>query len=122
MMTNPSIKDLNQGKLDINKILTSVKNLSKYENRIAGTEPIKKASLFIKGFLEEFQDIEVGIDKFPIYTSFPLESEVKVLSPVKKTISSFPNLYSLNTPPEGITSEIIYVERGGKEQYEGLDV
>lgn len=121
-MAYPSINDLNRVKLDINRILSSVKDLSEYENRIAGTESIKEASLFIKGFLEELQDIKVWIDKFPIFTSFPLESEVTIRSPVKKTISSFPNLYSLNTPPEGITNEIVYVERGGKEQYEGLNV
>lgn len=121
-MVNPPINNLYRDRIDISSVLSSVKNLSKYENRIAGTESIKEASLFIKGFLEELQDLEVWIDKFPIFTSFPLESEVKILSPVKKTISSFPNLYSLNTPAEGITNEIIYVERGGKEGYEGLNV
>ncbi len=121
-MANPFTKDLARDRLDFNNILSFVKSLSKYKDRIAGTESIKEASLFIKGFLEELQDIEVWIDEFPIYTSFPLESEVAVLSPIAKVFQSFPNLYSLNTPPEGVTNDVVYVERGGSKEYEGLDV
>jgi len=121
-MSNHSVKSLYSDQIDLSNILSSVKELMRYENRIAGTDEIKEASLFINNYLEKLPGIEAWIDKFSIYTSFPLESEVMVLSPLKKSILSFPNLYSLNTPPEGITSEVIYLGAGGEKVYEGKKV
>ncbi|MFX1283200.1 MAG: M28 family peptidase [Promethearchaeota archaeon] len=119
---DPSTNKLNKHIIDLKSIMTSVKELSSYKNRIAGTDQIKEACLFITGFLEDIQDIETWIDKFPIYTSYPVESEVNILSPIEKSLPSFPNLYSQNTSPEGLDGELIYVERGGKEEYEGVQV
>jgi hypothetical protein len=121
-MSNHSVKSLYSDQIDLSNILSSVKELMRYENRIAGTDEIKEASLFINNYLEKLPGIEAWIDKFSIYTSFPLESEFMVLSPLKKSILSFPNLYSLNTPPEGITSEVIYLGAGGEKVYEGKKV
>ena len=118
---NTLTNNLHNNKIDLESMLSSVKELSRYKNRIAGTDQIKEACLFIKGFLE-LHNIKTWIDEFPIYTSFPLESEVNIISPVRKNLLSFPNLYSLNTPSEGIKGEVVYVERGGKEEYEGIQV
>ncbi|MFX0185453.1 MAG: M28 family peptidase [Candidatus Hodarchaeota archaeon] len=121
-MTKQSTRRSYSDQIDLSNILSSVKELMRYENRIAGTDEIKEASQFINNYLVKLPGIEAWIDKFPIYTSFPLDSEVMVQSPLKKSILSFPNLYSLNTPPEGITSEVIYLGAGGEKAYEGKKV
>ncbi len=109
-------------RIDSRNLLSHLDRLATFENRIAGTDQIREASLYINEKLSEIQGIVAFIDNFPIFTSFPLNSEVIVHSPHKKKVSSFPNLYSLNTPPEGIEGEIVYVGAGSKEDYQGKTV
>lgn len=119
MKPSPSEKTGQLERINSRSLLSHLERLAKYENRIAGTEQIREASLYINQKLNEIQGIDAYIDNFPIFTSFPVNSEISILSPHKKKISSFPNLYSLNTPPDGIEGEIVYVGAGSRKDYEG---
>ncbi|MFW9855554.1 MAG: M28 family peptidase [Candidatus Thorarchaeota archaeon] len=103
-------------------ILIIIQELMKYENRIAGTEQIKNASRYISKFLDNFTGIKAWIDQFPIYTSFPISSDLSIITPIKKNVKSFPNGYSRPSPPEGIRGELVYVGSGGSTEYENKDV
>ncbi|MFW9777526.1 MAG: M28 family peptidase [Candidatus Heimdallarchaeota archaeon] len=124
VITKRSVTELTAGKIvpELENLLAIVQELMKYENRIAGTEQIKNASRYISEFLNSFTEIKVWIDQFPIYTSFPISSDLSILTPVKKNLNSFPNGYSRSSPPEGITGELVYVGSGSSADYENKDV
>ena len=89
--------------------------------RLAGTPQLLKAAQYINDKLNYF-GLNSRIDEFYIYSSFPVLSELKVLSPEQCVIESFPNLHSPSTLPEGIEGELVYVGAGGEEDYKDKDV
>jgi hypothetical protein len=107
--------------VDFNGMWKHVLNLSKYRDRIAGTTSIERAAKYIADELEETPGSEVWIDRFPLYTSFPEGAELRIMSPQAKKIMAFPNLFSLNTPSEGLTGEVVYVKGGMPEEYNGIE-
>ena len=63
-------------RIDSRNLLSHLDRLATFENRIAGTDQIREASLYINEKLSEIQGIVAYIDNFPIFTSFPLNSEI----------------------------------------------
>lgn len=89
--------------------------------RIAGTEELSKAANYIYNELKKY-GLNVRIDEFEIYSSFPIYSEFKILSPKQLVIESFPNIHSPSTLPEGIKGELVYVGAGTEEDYKDIYV
>lgn len=89
--------------------------------RLAGTEPILKAATYVKNKLSEY-GLDARIDHFPIYHSYPLGAELRVLSPETKVITAKPSCHIASTLPEGIEGELVYANVGGYDDYVGKDV
>jgi hypothetical protein len=62
------------------------------------------------------------IHELPAIVSFPHHGEFRVQSPVEIAIQANTLGHSLETMPEGISGELVYVGSGAFEDYEGKDV
>lgn len=89
--------------------------------RLAGTPEMQKAAEYIKERLAEY-GLEARIDNFPIYHSYPKDAELRVIYPETKVIAARPACHIASTSPEGIEGELIYLNVGSYEDYEGRDV
>lgn len=108
--------------LDTEMIWKHIVTLCKFTDRIAGTDNIEKASNYIVNCLEKLEGVKVWVDRFYFLTSYPEYSNFEIIEPELREIDSFPNLFSENTSPEGITGEIVYVGSGDEESYQNRDV
>ncbi len=111
----------NKFELDIEAIWRHVIALSNFTDRLAGTENIEKASNYIVNYLEKMEGVRAWIDRFYFLTSYPEYSYFEIIKPESKIVNSFPNLFSENTAPEGVTGDLIYVGSGDEESYQGID-
>lgn len=89
--------------------------------RQSGTEKLKKAAQYINRELESY-GLKSRIDKFPMYNSYPVKAELKVLYPEDKIIAAEPVCHITSTLQEGVEGELIYAENGGYEDYKGKDI
>jgi hypothetical protein len=90
-------------------------------NRIAGTEDERKAAQYIKSKLDEY-GVDSEIYEFDAYISYPGKSSLEILSPVQKTIPSFPRIHIAPTPPEGIVAELISLSKKTADEVQRMDV
>ena len=89
--------------------------------RLAGTPEIQKAANYIMNNLEKY-GLETRIDHFPIYHSYPKSANLQVVFPETKVIAAKPACHIASTLPEGIEGELVYLNVGAYEDYEGKDV
>ena len=89
--------------------------------RQSGTNQIKKAAEYVYNELKSY-GLESRIDKFPMYNSYPIKAELKVLYPEDKMIAAEPVCHITSTIQEGIEGELIYAENGGYEDYKDIDI
>jgi hypothetical protein len=113
---------LKNSKINVEKLWEHITNLSNFRNRIAGTKEIKSASIYIRDYLMKLSGIKVWIDNFPLLTSYPIKSTFEILEPASRIIESFPNLFSKNTPPQGLIGNVVYVGGGDEHEYRGKNV
>lgn len=101
------------------------KNMSYLVNevgeRLSGTAEMRKATEYINNQLRSY-GIDSHIDHFPMYQSYPGESELRVISPESREIKCRPVCHIDSTPEEGIEGELIYLGTGAYEDYEGISV
>ena len=57
----------------------------------------------------------------PGLVSYPEKAELKVLSPVELTVEANTLGHSTQTPPEGVSGELLDVYTGGFEEFAGKD-
>ena len=90
-------------------------------SRLAGSENGRRMAEYSRDSLRE-----VGVDavmhELPGLVSFPHEAELRVLSPVETAIQANTLGHSLETLPEGISGDLVYVASGSFEDYEGKNV
>ncbi len=89
--------------------------------RLAGTESIRKAANYIRDELARC-GLEVRIDRFPIYQSYPGSAALRVTHPEERTIEALPSCHIPSTLDEGLVGELVYVGAGGYKDYEQIDV
>lgn len=89
--------------------------------RLSGTDKMRKATEYIRSRLEE-NGVCARIDHFPMYQSYPGEAYLKVVSPEEREIKARPVCHIDSTPEGGLEGELIYLESGAYEDYEGKDV
>ncbi len=65
---------------------------------------------------------DVKIHELPAIVSFPEHAEFRLLSPNDMAIQANTLGHSLETMPEGLTGELVYVGSGTHADYEGIDV
>jgi len=89
--------------------------------RLSGTEELEKTAVYIEKQLKDY-GLAAGIDRFPMYHSFPGEAQLKVLSPETLTIDARPVCHISSTPPCGLEGDLLYLGSGDYADYEGIDV
>lgn len=95
--------------------------LSRLGERLAGTQAVKWAAEYIHDAMEGY-GLEVELQRFKVYTSYPGEASLTVLAPIVKDIRCRGYAHIESTPPVGIETELVYVGTGREEDYDGLDV
>ena len=65
---------------------------------------------------------DVTMHELPAIVSFPEHAEFRVLAPNEIAIQANTLGHSLETMPEGLTGELVYVGSGTHADYEGKDV
>jgi hypothetical protein len=108
--------------LDENKSMEHIEWLTKNTpSRISSMGQDKIAAEYIVEEMKSY-GLETELLEFETYTSVPMYSELKVLSPENKTINSIPCAHISSTLPEGLKTELVHVGAGGYEDYENIDV
>lgn len=102
-------------------------------DRTSGTAGEFEAVDWIARKLAEY-GVEHEIEEFEAYLSYPVRANLRVVAPVEREIRAKPKAFSRNTPPQGITGEMIYVpvvpdevgvmdEKANPDRdFEGIDV
>jgi len=75
-------------RISIDHVKEYIQGLSKYENRLAGSEREREAAGYIKHLLREFGYEDIRESEFQIYGWVPKKCIVEVVSPVKRTIEA----------------------------------
>ena len=68
------------------------------------------------------QGVAARIETIPGLVSFPREAELTILAPEHKVLPANTFGHSVETLPEGISGELVYVGSGHFADYEGKDV
>lgn len=89
--------------------------------RLAGTKSIRKAANYIRDELARC-GLEVRVDRFPIYQSYPGSAALRVTHPEERAIEALPSCHIPSTLDEGMAGELVYAGAGGYEDYEQIDV
>lgn len=89
--------------------------------RLSGTPEERLAVDYFKKTLEGY-GIRPNVYEFDGLVSFPGDSELRILSPERRTIPCQAYAHIASTPLDGIEAELVYVGSGGIRNYEGLDV
>ena len=90
-------------------------------SRLAGSDNQRRMAEYSAKNLRE-AGIAVTVHTLPGLVSYPERAEFKVLSPVALTIEANTLGHSTQTPPAGVTGELLDVHTGAFEEYEGKDV
>jgi hypothetical protein len=66
--------------------------------------------------------LEARIEAIPGLVSFPREARLTILSPQHRAIPANTFGHSVETPPEGVCGDLVYVGSGHFADYDGKDV
>ncbi len=108
------------GKASMDEVRATIESLSNIENKIAGSEAVKRAVKYLKKRLSEFGLTNITEDKFNIHLWNPVSCTLKVTEPVQKEIRASVFPYSLSAKVKGPlvqvhgTSPEIHLDNNGK--------
>lgn len=88
--------------------------------RISGSQDERTAAAYFQRTMESY-GLTAQTDVFEGYNSFPGTGYLKLIEPEERTIESRMYAHIVSTPPDGITTELVYVGSGAVEEYDGLD-
>ena len=94
----------------------------KIPHRAAGSENGKRMAEYSRDALIEAGVKDTRIHELPAIVSFPEHAEFRVEAPRNIVIQANTLGHSVETMPEGLTGELVYVGSGAFEDYEGKDV
>src|SRR6478609_5702305 len=107
----------------------SVDNIRAHVKHIVETMPSRLAGTPNAALMAAYSDAQIKksglssrIETIPGLVSFPREAELTILTPEQKTLPANTFGHSLETPPEGLTGELVYVGSGHFSDYDGKDV
>jgi hypothetical protein len=108
--------------LSVDNIRAHVKHIVEtMPSRLAGTPNAARVAAYSDEQMRA-AGLSSRIETIPGLVSFPREAELTVLSPGEKTLPANTFGHSLETPPEGLTGELVYVGSGHFSDYDGKDV
>ena len=117
-------------KIDYNgsEMLKIVNDLCNFGFRRSGTPQAKNAENYIYDQLKSTGLEKVTYDTIEFQRWWPEKHEILIISddspgvPEDQVIKSFPAWFSMSTPQEGITADVIYVGYGTKNDFNEVDV
>jgi len=98
------------------------KIVSDIPHRAAGSPNGKRMAEYSRDAMHAVGLTEVQMHELPAIVSFPEHAEFRVLAPNDVAIQANTLGHSLETMPEGITGELVYVGPGAEADFEGKDV
>jgi hypothetical protein len=108
--------------LSVDNVRAHVEHIvTEMPTRLAGSENARRMAEYSCEALRQ-NGVEAVVHTLPGLVSFPDVAECRVLSPVELSIQANTLGHSLQTLPEGISGELVYVASGAFEEYEGKDV
>ncbi len=108
--------------ISASRMAQDVKTLISFSPRHAGTENEFKAAEYIRNEFDKI-GIKVIVDKVDGIISWKQKDcRVKVVEPIEQELTSIPLLGSGSTPAKGLISELLYVGKGTKEDYEKAEI
>src|SRR5215467_16267405 len=90
-------------------------------SRLAGTPNAQRMAEYSAAELRA-AGLEARIETIPGLVSFPREALLTILSPERKTIPANTFGHSVETAPEGVCGDLVYVGSGHFADYDGKDV
>src|SRR5262245_27055837 len=107
----------------------SVDNIRNHVRHIVETMPSRLAGSPNAARMAEYSaaqlqsaGVTARIEVIPGLVSFPREAELTILSLEQKAIPANTFGHSVETPPEGVSGELVYVGSGHFADYDGKDV
>ena len=90
-------------------------------SRLAGSPNAARMAAYSAAQLEG-AGVAARIETIPGLVSFPREAELTILAPEPKALPANTFGHSVETIPEGVSGELVYVGSGHFADYEGKDV
>ena len=107
--------------LKVDNVRAHVEHIvSKIPTRLAGSENGKRMAEYSRDALRQ-AGVRADVHTLPGLVSFPEPADCRVTAPVEMSIAAHTLGHSLQTPPEGIGGELVYVGSGGFDDYQGKD-
>ena len=91
-------------------------------HRAAGSENGRRMAEYSRNAMKEAGLPDAVVHELPAVVSFPEHAELRVRSPADIAIQANTLGHSLETMPEGISGELVYVGAGAIADFEGKDV
>ncbi len=108
--------------LSVDNVRAHVEHITEtLPTRLAGTENAARAAEYNAEQARK-AGLEATVHTLPALVSFPGAAELAVEAPQSMSIPANTLGHSLQTPPEGVSGELVYVGSGGFTDYEGKDV
>lgn len=104
-----------------NNLQTHIEYFCSLGEKLAGSIEEIKACDYIVSQLAA-SGIEAQVHKFEAYVSHPGPTRVTTYFPEKMSIEAVGISFSVSTPAEGLSAEIVFVGNGAAKDYQGLDV
>lgn len=89
--------------------------------RVSSTPEIRRAAEYIRDQLKSY-GLDARIDNFDMYHSIPGSASLRVVSPETVVIPAMPAGHIASTTPSGFEAELVFVNAGGYDDYEHIDV
>ncbi len=84
-------------------------------SRLGGSESEREAANYIADYLRSL-GLETRLQEFPVRTYSLVEKRLEVLEPTLGEIPCEVTWLMADTPPEGLTGEVLYVDSGAEEE------
>ena len=108
--------------LSVDNIRAHVKHIVEtMPSRLAGTPNAARVAAYSDAQMKA-AGLASRIETIPGLVSFPREAELTILAPEEKTLPANTFGHSLETPPDGVSGELVYVGSGHFSDYDGKDV
>jgi hypothetical protein len=108
--------------LSVDNIRNHVRHIvDSMPSRLAGTPNAQRMAEYSAAELRA-AGLEARIEAIPGLVSFPREARLTILSPQHRAIPANTFGHSVETPPEGVCGDLVYVGSGHFADYDGKDV
>jgi hypothetical protein len=84
--------------------------------RLSGEPDERRALEYVEGVLREM-GLTTRLLDHDAYISLPGPARLEVAAPVRETLSCITHAFAASTDPEGVAGELVYVGRGGADDY-----